>query len=102
MQSFVAVGRLTRTPELTYGQQAKCTFVIAVETRVGKFKKTDYFPCVAWRELAELIAHYTVKGQRVGIEGKWRSHTFEKNGERQARFEIEVYDCNFYDSPAQN
>ena len=102
MQSFVAVGRLTRTPELTYGQQAKCSFVIAVESRVGNYSKTDFFPCVAWRELAELIANYTVKGQRIGIEGKLRSHTFEKNGEKQARFEVEVYSCNFYDIPAQH
>lgn len=102
MNKFVAVGRLTRTPELTYGNVAKCTFVIAVESQVGKYKNTDFLPCIAWRELAELIANYTVKGQRVGIEGKIRSRIYEKDGQKQARFEVEVYDCHFYDVPAQN
>lgn len=96
---------MTREPVLTYSGtagQAKCTFVIAVDSRKGNFKKTDFFPCVAWRELAELISNYTSKGHRVGIEGLWRSHTYEKNREKKVRFEVEVYECHFYDSPQQN
>ncbi|MET3658060.1 single-stranded DNA-binding protein [Sporosarcina psychrophila] len=44
MQSFTAVGRLTREPVLTYtgSGQAKCTFVIAVDSQKGSFKKTIF------------------------------------------------------------
>ncbi|WP_338657230.1 single-stranded DNA-binding protein (plasmid) [Sporosarcina psychrophila] len=104
MQKYIAVGRLTREPVLTYTESgiAKCIFVIAVDSRKGSFKRTDFIPCVAWRGLAEVIPNFTSKGHRVGIQGLWRSNTYEKNGEKQVRFEVEVDDCEFYDSPQQN
>ncbi|MEK4487972.1 single-stranded DNA-binding protein [Psychrobacillus sp. FSL H8-0484] len=97
MQSFTAVGRLTKVPVLTYGNQARVTFTIVVDSRNGTFVSTDYIPCVAWRELAELIANYTVKGQRIGIKGALRSRPYQDS----VRYEVEVYEVEFYDAPAK-
>ncbi|MEX3625030.1 single-stranded DNA-binding protein [Viridibacillus arvi] len=95
MQSFIATGRLTKNPKLEYTNQAKCTFFIAVEVRRGSFQRTDYIPCVAWRELAEIIANFTEKGKLVAIKGEWRSHMYSKNGEQKMRLELEVMECDF-------
>lgn len=95
MQNTHAIGRLTKDPILTYTSQAKCTFVLAVESKVGNFKKVDYFPCVAWREQAELISNFVVKGQMVAIEAKFRSSSYQHQGQTRYSYEFEVYDCKF-------
>lgn len=102
-QTFMAVGRLTKKPVFTYGQKPKCTFTVAVEDKKGTFKRTDYIPCVAWRELAEIIANYAVQGHLVEITGKWRSNSYE-DANKQSKFtlELEVHDCQFLDRPQQN
>lgn len=96
MQQTTAIGRLTKEPVLTYTDKAKCTFFLAVEDRKGTFKRVDYYPCVAWRELAELIANYTHKGKLVAVQGKWRSHQYEEGGKNKMKYEFEVQDCTFY------
>ncbi|MER2005862.1 MAG: single-stranded DNA-binding protein [Psychrobacillus sp.] len=96
MQQYVAVGRLTKDPKLTYTDKAKCTFFLAVEERKGSFNRVDYIPCVAWRELGELIANYTQKGKLVSVKGSLRSHQYEENGKSKMRYELEVHECDFY------
>lgn len=96
MQQFTAVGRLTKDPKLTYTDQAKCTFFLAVEEKKGKFQRVDYIPCVAWRELAEIISNYTQKGKLVSVKGSFRSHEYEENGKKRMRYELEVHECYFY------
>jgi single-strand DNA-binding protein len=97
MQSLNFVGRLTTEPNLEYkNDKAKCQFHLAVETIRGNFKRTDFIPCVAWKENAENIANYVKKGQRIGIKGEFRSHLFEENGKRKAFYEIEVLEPYFY------
>lgn len=95
MQNFIGIGRLTKDPVLTYGSQAKCTFFLAVETKVGNYEKVDYVPCVAWRETAELIANYVVKGQQVAIEAYFRSNLYEVDSKQKISYEFEVYKCKF-------
>jgi len=102
MQKYVAVGRLTKDPEFTHVNKAKCTFTIAVETRKGNYQRTDFIPCVAWREQAELIANYTVKGQQVAVSGEWRSSTYTKGGQNQTVLELEVHECQFLERPKTN
>ena len=103
MQQYVAVGRLTNKPKFTYGQKAKCTFFLVVEEKKGSFERTDLIPCVAWRELAEIIANYAVKGHLVSVTGKWRSSIYEdENKKKQYSVELEVHECIFLDRPQQD
>ncbi|MGE8081372.1 single-stranded DNA-binding protein [Peribacillus loiseleuriae] len=101
MQNFIAVGRLTKDPVLDYSSNgiAKCTFTLAVESKKGSFKKTDFLPMVLWRQAAENASQYLVKGQRVGIEGKVRTSSYIVNGKTVPGFEIEVYEIDYYDAP---
>ena len=60
---FVAVGRLTRNPELKDHGFKQTNFTIAIdrnyESKDGQ--KADYIPCVANNKLAENIAKYCKK-----------------------------------------
>lgn len=100
MQSYTAVGRLVKSPNLSYSNDVpKCEFVLAVETRKGSFKRTDFIPCVLWRGLAESFANYVVKGQRIGIKGEWRSNNYQDGDRKETRYEVEVYETYFYEVP---
>lgn len=98
MQQTTAIGRLTKEPKLEYttSGRAKCTFFIAVEEKKGTFKRVDYWPCIAWRELGELIKNYTEKGKLVAVQGKWRSYQYQENGKDRMGYEFEVLECTFY------
>ncbi|MFG3613431.1 single-stranded DNA-binding protein [Rummeliibacillus stabekisii] len=96
MQVYMATGRLTKDPVLSYTDKAKCKFFIATEVRRGSFKRTDFIPCVAWKELAEIIANYTKKGSLVSIKGELRSHMQDlPDGSKRMHLELEVMECDF-------
>ncbi|USK62259.1 single-stranded DNA-binding protein [Peribacillus asahii] len=104
MQNLMFVGRLTKEPNLTYSNGiAKCTFPVAVESRVGSQKRIDYLPVVLWRQAAENAAQYLVKGQRVGINGRIKTGSYEINGgPKVPSFEVEALDVQYYDAPKRN
>lgn len=79
------IGRLTRDVELKYLQQGGvpvATFSVAVNrsytakdgTRV---ENTDFFNCVAWRNLAEYLARNGTKGRLVYVEGRLANRSWE-------------------------
>lgn len=97
MQSYTTIGRLTKDPVLTYTDKAKCTFTLAVEEKKKGFQRVDWIPCIAWRELAEVIANHTHKGKLVAIEGKLRSITYQdEQGNNRFRLEVEVREISFF------
>lgn len=84
MNKVFLIGNLTRDPELreTPSGVSVCRFAIAVGrnyTDANGEKKTDFFECVAWRGLAETIAKYCKKGNKVAVEGSIQLRTYEAN-----------------------
>ena len=68
MNLVTLMGRLTAAPELktTSSGINYCRFTLAVDRRFqkqGQDKQTDFISCVAWRQTAEFICRYFVKGQ---------------------------------------
>ena len=103
MRSIVFVGRLTKEPSLSYPNSIpKCTFTVAVEIRVGSQKRTDFLPVVLWRQPAENAAQYLVKGQRVGINGRIKTGSYEVDGRKVPSYEVEALDVQYYDVPKRN
>ena len=100
MQNLNFVGRLTKDPFLSYPNSIpKCTFTVAVEIRVGNQRRTDYLPVVLWRQPAENAAQYLVKGQRVGINGRIKTGSYEVDGKKVPSFEVEALEVHYYDVP---
>src|SRR5699024_3658822 len=78
------VGRLTKDPELKYTGSgiAVISFSMAVErnyTNVQGEREADFINCVAWRELAEIISKFAVKGSLIGITGKIQTRNYQNN-----------------------
>lgn len=99
MNSVIMIGRLTANPELkqTTSNRSVVSFKLAVET--GTKNKADFFTIVAWEKTAEFIANYFHQGERIAIEGKLTTRTYEKNGVKVPVVEVLANRVEFCEKP---
>jgi single-strand DNA-binding protein len=100
----IVSGHLGADPEMRFTPNGSpvASFRIAVNRMVGRSEtgdrreETDWFNVVAWNKLAEFCNQYLVKGQRVLVEGRLQTRSWEdQNGQRQYRTEIVANDVMF-------
>ncbi|ERL64102.1 single-stranded DNA-binding protein [Schleiferilactobacillus shenzhenensis] len=89
------VGRLTQDVEVKHTESgiAVANFTVAVERHFKNAegeKQADFVTCKMWRKSAENFANFTCKGSLVGILGEVRTHTYEKDGQKVYRTDIEA------------
>jgi single-strand DNA-binding protein len=91
------IGRLTKTPDLkrTSNGTAVTSFALAVD---GYNKHTDFINCVAWKNTAEMICKYFVKGQRMGVSGRISTRPYEKGDVKLTLQEVTVESVDFCES----
>lgn len=51
-------------------------------------ERTDWFTVIAWRGLAEILEKYVTKGDKLYVEGKMKSRTYEKDGQKRMVWEL--------------
>ena len=101
MNKVFLIGNLTRDPELTETASGipVCHFAIAVNRNYSSSdseRQTDFFNCTAWRAMAETIARYTKKGNKVAVSGSVQLRNYEDNqGVRRTAVDIIVQDVEF-------
>lgn len=101
MNKVFLIGNLTRDPELTEtsGGIKICRFSIAVNRNYSGAdgeRKTDFFNCVAWRNLAETVARYTRKGIKVAVSGSIELRNYEDSqGIKRTGVDIVAQDVEF-------
>lgn len=84
MNKIILTGRLTRDAELRYttSNVAVSNFSLAVnrdfKNQDGEYE-VDFINCVAYRKLAETIAEYTRKGDKLGVDGRLQVRTYDNN-----------------------
>lgn len=106
MNKVFLIGNLTRDPELreTPSGVSVCRFTIAVNrnyTQNGE-RQTDFFECVAWRNLAETIPQYCKKGNKVAVAGNIQLRDYTDNqGNKRTAGDIVVQDVEFLTPKAQ-
>lgn len=104
MQKFVAIGNLTRDPDYseTSSGVAVCRFSIAVNRRyttANGERETDFFNVTAWRGLAETVAKYCKKGQKVAVVGTIQIRQYEANdGSTRTSVEVVADEVEFLSS----
>src|SRR5699024_3516867 len=82
MNNVSIVGRMTKDAELRYTPNgvAVANFTLAInrpfKNQHGE-NEADFINCVIWRKAAESLANYMGKGNRVGVEGRLQSRTYE-------------------------
>lgn len=90
------VGRLTRDPESRVTPNGVNVTSFSVATNFvyknqngEKVEQVEYHNVVTWRKLAEIAAQYLKRGQRVLIEGRLQTRSWEANdGSKRQRTEI--------------
>ena len=100
MNNVSLVGRLTRVPEIktTNSGSSYARFSIAVDRR-GKDAGTDFINIVAFGKTSEFIERYFRKGQRIGINGRIQTGSYEgKDGKKVYTFDVIAENVEFVES----
>jgi single stranded DNA-binding protein (ssb) len=94
LNKTVLMGRLTAQPELkkTQSDVLVTSFTIAVERNFkpqGGERVSDFINCVAWRQAADFISKYFVKGQLIAVVGTLQTRSYDDKAGAK-RFVTEV------------
>ncbi len=105
LNQIVLMGRLTRDPELrrTQNGTAVASFTLAVDRdfsgRDSVEKQTDFIDIVAWRNTAEFVSKYFIKGQLVAVSGRLQIRDWtDKDGGKRRSAEVVADNVYFADS----
>ncbi len=99
MNNLHLIGRITKTPRLTYttGDKARVNFTLAIDGYNGA---VDYVPLTAFGKLAETIHEHTDKGHLVAIEGRITSGRYTNDqGETVYTLDAIAGTCQFLSRP---
>ncbi len=99
MNSVILMGRLVRDVELkqTSTEKTYCRFSLAVKKEFTK-DGADFINCVAWDKRAEILANYLSKGQRILIQGRLNTSSYEANGETRYSTDVIVDKITFIEN----
>lgn len=107
MNLVVLNGRLTRDPELKFGQSGKAysRFSIAVDrpfsSAADKDSQTvDFINCVAFGKTAEFIGEYFRKGRKILLHGRIQMSQYESEGKKLTTFNVIAESVEFGESKA--
>lgn len=94
LNKVILMGRITADPELktTPSGVSVTSFSIAVDrnyVKAGTERQTDFINIVAWRQTAEFVCRYFVKGQLIALDGALQTRTYQdKNGNNRYVTEV--------------
>jgi len=107
MNIVVLNGRLTRDPELKFGQSGKAysRFSIAVDrpfqSSADKNSQTvDFINCVAFGKTAEFIGEYFRKGRKILLNGRLQMSQYESEGKKITTYIVVVDSVEFGEAKA--
>lgn len=89
INKVILVGNVGGDPEVrTFNGQKIAKFSIATTERFkdkdGELREnTEWHNISAWSGLAEIVEKYVVKGSQVYLEGKIKTTSYDKNGEKR-------------------
>lgn len=100
MNIVILHGRVATDIEIRKTTTGKdvATFNIAVNKPYKKDaeQKADFFPCVAWDKLAEIISKHFGKGREILLEGRLQTRSYEaQDGSKRYVTEIIVGEVEF-------
>lgn len=86
LNQTVLVGRLANEPELKETESGKkyTNLTLAVPRTYKNINgeyDTDFIDCVLWQNVAQSTTDYCHKGDMVGVKGRIKTNSYEKDGE---------------------
>ena len=100
MNNVNLIGNLATDVELReVGEDKKVArFLLAVD-RASRDGGADFVWITAWERQGELCAEYLWKGNRVAVEGRLKSRTWEQDGKRRDAVEVVARRVDFLSGP---
>lgn len=106
LNKVMIIGNVGRDPEMRYTPdgKAQAKFSVAVSrvwtNQEGERKEeTEWFNVVAWDKLAEICGNYITKGQKVYVEGRLQTRTWEgQDGQKHKSVDLVARDVVFMSS----
>ena len=100
MNKIFLIGNLTHDPELseTNSGISVCRFSVAVNRRrTGDGEQqTDFFNVTAWRGLAENVARFCKKGNKVAVTGSIQIRQYEdRDGQKRTSVDVNAGEVEF-------
>jgi single-strand DNA-binding protein len=100
MNNVSLIGNLATEVELRdVGEDKKVASFLLAVNRAGRDAGADFVGISVWDRQAELCSEYLTKGQRVGIAGRLRSHSWEEEGKRRTVVEVVAQRVDFLSGP---
>jgi single-strand DNA-binding protein len=95
VNKVIILGNCGKDPEVrVVGENKVASFSVATtekykDSKTGEWKEnTEWHNIVCWRNTAELAEKYIKKGTQLFIEGKLRTRSWDKDGEKRYVTEI--------------
>lgn len=103
MNTIIAMGRLTRDPEVKYGVDNKAVahYSIAVNRKIKREDEpeADFFNLVSFNKQAEFVEKYLRKGTKIVVEGELRNNNYtNKDGQKVYGMQIITRSIDFAES----
>lgn len=111
MNKVMLLGRLARDPELRYTSTeqpmavAKITLAVEQYSSKKQEKSTDFISCTAFGKTAEALANHVSKGRMITAEGRLKTGSYDKEGQKIYTTEIIIdkfYFCDYKRSKKDN
>lgn len=108
LNKVMLIGNVGRDPEMRYtpsGTPVTSFSVACGRVRISqdgeRREETEWFNIVAWNKLAETVNQYLTKGQKVYVEGRLQTRSWEgQDGQKRSRTEV-VANTLIFLSPKQ-
>jgi len=100
MNSVNLIGNLATDVDLreVTGDKKVASFLLAVD-RGSRDGGADFVWVAAWDRQGELCSEYLSKGNRVAVDGRLRSRTWEHEGKRRDAVDVVARRVEFLSSP---
>ena len=106
VNKVIVVGNLGRDPETRYAQNGTAVTRFSVATSESwrdkasgeQQERTEWHNVVCFARLGEIAGEYLRKGSKVYIEGQLRTSSWEAEGQKKYRTEINAREMQMLDS----
>jgi len=95
LNSVQIIGNLGGDPEMRFTPNGNSvtSFPVAVsqnrvDTEGNKVENTEWFSVITWNKLAETCNQYLSKGQKVYVEGRLQTRSWEKDEQKHYKTEV--------------
>ena len=106
VNKVILLGNVGRDPETRYAQNGTAVTRFSIATsEIWKDRssgeqqeRTEWHNIVCFARLAEVAGEYLKKGSKVYIEGQLRTSTWEQDGQKKNRTEVNARELQMLDS----